>query len=143
MRFLMENIKFFPVIINKGDVVINFGAHIGVFNFLFAKLVSKNGKVVAIEPEERNIIKLLEKMAELNKNVAFIVPLKIVVYKEDCWLDLYIAQDPNCHTIALYHDERKKYLLDKKEKVKVLKIDTIVRELDLEKVDFIKNGYRK
>lgn len=127
----------FPVIVNKGDVVIDCGAHIGIFSLLFAKLAGKNGKVVAIEPEERNY-KALEKMTKLNKDIASIIPLKIAVYKENCWLDLYIAKDPSCHTITPYYDERKKYLLGKKEKVKALKIDTIVEELGLEKVDFIK-----
>ena len=66
------------------------------------------------------------------------VPPEIAVYKEDCWLDLYIAKNPICHTIAPYQDERKKYLLNKKERVKALEIDTIVKELGLEKVNFIK-----
>ena len=127
----------FPVIINKGDVVIDCGAHIGIFSLLFARLAGDNGKVVAIEPEERNY-KALVKMVELNKNVVPIIPLKVAVYKDDCWLDLYIAQKSGSHTIAPYYDERKKVLLNKKEKVRVLKLDTIVKELSLEKVDFIK-----
>ena len=97
----------------------------------------KNGKVIAIEPEERNY-KALTKMIKLNKDVAPIIPLKVAVYKEDCCLDLYISKKSGCHTIAPYFSERKDVLLNKKEKVRALKIDTIVKELDLEKVNFIK-----
>uniref|UniRef100_A0A7V6CDD9 FkbM family methyltransferase n=1 Tax=Thermodesulfobacterium geofontis TaxID=1295609 RepID=A0A7V6CDD9_9BACT len=135
---LYEHYQSFPVIINKGDIVIDCGAHIGIFSLLFAKLAGENGKVVAIEPEERNY-QALVKMIELNKNVAPIIPLKVAVYKEDCYLDLYIAKKSGSHTIAPYFNERKDVLLDKKEKVRALKIDTIVfEELGLEKVDFIK-----
>jgi len=42
----------------------------GIFSLLFAKLAGKNGKVVAIEPEERNY-KALEKMTKLNKDICF------------------------------------------------------------------------
>jgi FkbM family methyltransferase len=129
--------QIFPVIINEGDIVIDCGAHIGIFSLLFAKLAGKNGKVIAIEPEERNY-KALTKMVKLNKDVAPIIPLKVAVYKEDCELDLYVAKKSGCHTIAPYYEERKRVLLDKKEKVRALKIDTIVKELNLEKVGFIK-----
>uniref|UniRef100_A0A7V5XG50 FkbM family methyltransferase n=1 Tax=Thermodesulfobacterium geofontis TaxID=1295609 RepID=A0A7V5XG50_9BACT len=126
----------FPVIINKGDVIIDCGAYIGVTTLMFAKLAGKNGKVIAIEPEERNY-KSLVKMIELNKDVAPIIPLKVAVYKDDCWIDLYIAKDSSCHTISTFCV--KKYaLLNEKKKIQAFKLDTIVEELSLEKVDFIK-----
>ena len=60
-------------IIKKGDIVLDVGANIGYFTLIFAKLVGKNGKVFAFEPDPTNF-GLLTKNVEINgfKNVILI-----------------------------------------------------------------------
>jgi len=127
-----------PVMVEKGDIVIDCGANIGVASLLFAQKAGKEGKVIAIEPEEKNY-QVLEKVSKLNEGkVAPIIPLKVAVYKEDCWLELNVGTHPGAHALSTYYDERKAFLLNTTEKVQALKIDTLVESLGLERVDFIK-----
>jgi len=127
-----------PVIVEKRDIVIDCGASIGVASLLFAQKAGKEGKVIAIEPEEKNY-QVLEKVSKLNEGkVAPIIPLKVAVYKEDCWLELNVGTHPGAHALSTYYDERKAFLLNTTEKVQALKIDTLVESLGLERVDFIK-----
>jgi len=51
--------------INKGDIVIDAGANIGMFSIMASILVGKTGKVIAIEPEPENL-KILKRNVELN-----------------------------------------------------------------------------
>jgi len=132
-----------PVIVEEGDVVLDCGAFIGITSLLFSKLAGKSGKVIAIEPEENNYA-TLQKIAKLNEgNSATIIPLKVAVYRENCELELYISDNPifsSCHTLYrdIEHKTIRESLIGLTEKVKAVKIDTLVEELGLERVDFIK-----
>jgi len=127
-----------PVIVEEGDTVIDCGANIGVATLLFAQRTGKRGKVIAIEPEAKNY-EVLRKVAKLNEGkVAPILPLKVAVYREDCPLELNTSVSPSCHTLSQYYGERQSHLLNTKEEIQALKIDTLVEQLGLEKVDFIK-----
>jgi len=52
-------------LIKKGDIVLDVGANIGYFTLIFAKLVGKNGRVFAFEPDPTNF-NLLKKNVEAN-----------------------------------------------------------------------------
>lgn len=137
---LMSQYQEPPVVVGEGDIVIDCGANIGIASLLFAKRAGKSGKVIAIEPEDNNY-KALQKTAKLNEGkVAPIIPLKVAVYKENCQLELFLSDAPGSHTISPYREERKSMgkLREDKEIVKAVKIDTLVEELGLERVDFIK-----
>lgn len=56
--------------IKKNDVVIDFGANIGDFTVKAGKLLNNTGKIIAIEPNHKNV-EILKKNLELNniKNV--------------------------------------------------------------------------
>jgi FkbM family methyltransferase len=135
---LMSQYQEPPVVVEEGNIVIDCGANTGVASLLFAKRAGKNGKVIAIEPEEKNY-EALSKTAKLNEGkVAPIIPLKVAVYKENCELGLFVKDsDPLGHSI---YEERIKKARSRMEfeEVKALKIDTLVEELGLERVDFIK-----
>ena len=46
-----------------GSLVIDVGANVGFFSLRFARWVGAEGKVIAIEPEERNCNNLVEAVA--------------------------------------------------------------------------------
>ena len=50
----------------QGNFVIDLGANIGYYTCILAKLVGKDGKVFAFEPDPRNL-KLLEKNIKVNE----------------------------------------------------------------------------
>jgi hypothetical protein len=52
--------------LREGDVVIDVGAHVGMFTVKAAMSVGERGKVVAIEPVEENV-RLLRKNVELHE----------------------------------------------------------------------------
>jgi FkbM family methyltransferase len=128
-----------PVVVEEGDIVIDCGANIGVASLRFAKRAGKSGKVIAIEPEENNY-EALQKTAKLNEGrVAPIIPLKVAVYKENCEVELFLNDlDFSAHSIYQKRKKKETRLRIEFEKVKALKIDTLVEELGLERVDFIK-----
>jgi FkbM family methyltransferase len=75
--------------------------------------------------------------------VAPIIPIKAAVYKEDRQLKLYISGRPllsGSHTLYkdIEHKAMRESLIGLSESVKAVKIDTLVEELGLERVDFIK-----
>lgn len=59
--------------INKGDIVIDAGANIGMFSIMASVLIGKTGKIIAIEPDPENI-RILKRNLELNniKNIIII-----------------------------------------------------------------------
>jgi len=139
---LMSQYEEPPVMVEKGDIVIDCGANIGVASLLFAQKAGKEGKVIAIEPEQKNY-EVLEKVSKLNEGkVAPIIPLKVAVYKEDCRLNLFFSTRAAANT--LYKDEDiaegiiMTNLTGATQRVEALKIDTIVERVGLERVDFIK-----
>ncbi len=58
--------ELFKKHINKGDVVLDIGAHIGYYTLIAARSVGNKGKVYAFEPDLKNF-KLLKKNVEENK----------------------------------------------------------------------------
>lgn len=118
--------------INKGDIVVDAGAHLGLFTVMASKIVGDEGKVIAIEPEPENL-EILKKNIELNnlKNV-IIVNKGIWSSKKD--LKMNKGQYNRSHTFINDHPEKTSEGL-------ILQVDTlddILKELNIERVDFVK-----
>ena len=80
------------LILNKGDVFVDVGAHIGYYTLYASRKVGKDGSVIAIEPDERNLSVLYKniKAAEAN-NVRVI---EAAAGSEDSSLYLVPRQNP-------------------------------------------------
>jgi FkbM family methyltransferase len=131
--FAPEAEKHFPRYVSRGSVVLDVGANIGCYTFTFAKLVGPTGLVVAIEPTDRAFAKLQRNMA-LN-SFTNIRCLQAGLSDRDVG-DVGVTFQSS-------------FPLDGKpsssmQSVRLVSLDTLVSELSLSRVDFIKidvDGY--
>jgi len=77
--------------ISKGDVVLDIGANIGYYTLIFAKLVGKEGKVFAFEPEPNNF-SLLKKNIAIN-GYENVVLIEKAVSNKSGKARLYLAEE--------------------------------------------------
>ncbi|MGB9796994.1 MAG: FkbM family methyltransferase, partial [bacterium] len=138
--YLLSQYEEYPVEIEEGDIVMDCGANIGVASLIFAQKVGLRGKVIAVEAEESNY-KVLKRVAELNRGkFGEIIPLRVAIYKENRELKLFLSQSPASHSIYrnIEHTVIRESLTDNFEVVQGKTLDSIVKELNLERVDYIK-----
>ncbi|MEM4282315.1 MAG: FkbM family methyltransferase [Candidatus Woesearchaeota archaeon] len=117
-------------VIKKGNVVLDIGANIGYYTLIFAKLVGKEGKVFAFEPDPTNF-SLLKKNVEINcyKNVVLV---QKAVSNKTGKVKLYLSEtNKGDHRIYDSHDGRKSI------EVEVIQLDDYFKNYN-GKVDFIK-----
>ena len=112
----------------RGDVVIDVGAHVGMFAIKAARQVGDEGLVIAIEPEPENL-RLLEQNIRGNNLGNVIVVGKAAGESPDRGR-LYLADDSYGHSLA---GQTHKFL-----DVEIDSLDNIVSGLKLGKVNFIK-----
>jgi FkbM family methyltransferase len=117
--------------IQKGDVVLDCGANIGVYT---RKALDEGaGKVIAIEPAPENIHCLRQNFAKEIEEGRVVVYPKGVWDKDDI---LTFHVDPNNSAADSFLIERKDHV--DVVKIPVTTIDHLVAELNLDKVSFVK-----
>ncbi|MBS3085408.1 FkbM family methyltransferase [Candidatus Pacearchaeota archaeon] len=124
--------------LNEG-VFIDIGANIGKYSIKVGNRIKNKGKIIAIEPEPRNV-KIIKKNKEINKLNNFTV-VEAACAAEDGLTDLYIDEIPGHHSlIKEYHHglDNNAKIPDKNIKVKKIKLDNLLRSLDIKKVELIK-----
>ena len=72
----------------EGDIVVDIGAHIGLYTIISSKRVGANGKVVAIEAHPGNF-EMLNSNIKLNK-LNNVIPLNYAVYSKETKVKLYL-----------------------------------------------------
>jgi FkbM family methyltransferase len=82
--------------INNEDIIIDIGAHIGLFS-LFASQYCKNGKIFSYEPVEKNF-SILKENIELNK-IKNIIHFNSAVSNQLNKLKIFINSDDSAHSI--------------------------------------------
>lgn len=113
----------------KGDVVIDVGAHVGKYALTAANLVRDEGIVIAIEAHPENFDALLKNIS-LNgfKNV---IPLNVAAFnKDDEQLRLFGSRD-NGYSLKAFPNTGGV-------NVRAKRIDSIVENLNIKKVDWVK-----
>jgi FkbM family methyltransferase len=121
--------------LRDGDVVIDVGAHVGVFAVKAAKTVGEHGAVIAIEPEPRNHAFLAENI--VNNGVDHIVTtVQSGAGSGKGRGKLYLsAIDPghSFHKVSHYGEVMDDYI-----EVDVDSLDNIASKFGLGRVDFVK-----
>ena len=120
----LDNISF-----GKGDVIIDIGAHIGVFSIYLAKKFPEV-KILAFEPSEI-IYNLLSKNISLN-NVKNVSTFNSAVYK-DSLSEVNIYFDESCSMASNIFFKKKYY-----NKVKTISLDDIIKNNNIKKVKLLK-----
>src|SRR5918993_2201472 len=80
----------------EGDIVIDIGAHIGLYTIISSKRVGANGKVVAIEANPSNF-EMLNRNIKVNQ-LTNIISLNNAVYSKETKLKLYLPGEELGHT---------------------------------------------
>jgi FkbM family methyltransferase len=81
----------------EGDIVIDIGAHIGLYTIISSKRVGANGKVVAIEADPSNF-EMLKSNIKLNQ-LTNVTPLNYAVYSKETKIKLYLPEVESGYTI--------------------------------------------
>ena len=66
--------RFLQATLGPGQTFVDVGAHVGYFSVLAAKLVGLTGRVIAVEPERRNLDLLYRNLARNGCRTAAVVP---------------------------------------------------------------------
>jgi len=112
----------------KGDVVIDAGAHYGFYTIRASRMVGEKGMVLAFEPHPKNYNRLIMNL-RLNK-VTNVKAFNAALGDRDGITKLYEGPTPGTHSII--------FKAGNPINVKISRLDTVVNELGLEKLDLIK-----
>jgi len=116
--------------IKAGDMVLDIGANIGYDTVLFANKVGKKGKVIAIEPDPINF-EILQKNIKENK-LFNVVVVQAAVGNENKKMKIFESREN-------YGDHRMWGEKGRNTKdVFCRRLDDLLKELDYQKIDFIK-----
>jgi len=113
--------------VKNGQVIVDIGANIGIFAVKAAKKVGKSGKIIAIEPEKRNL-EFLKKNIEVNDLNNVIIVSK-GVWSERTTRKLFL-RGLGGHSFLRRSESYDDINLDT--------LDNILKDLIIEKINFIK-----
>jgi len=91
MNFLFEEI------VKEGYIILDIGAHTGMYSIPFAKAVGPNGKVYAFEPESKGFA-AIRRNIEIN-SLTCVIPLNIAVSDQEGVINFFVRPDKDTHSI--------------------------------------------
>jgi FkbM family methyltransferase len=131
----MGNFQFLKENCHPGNIVLDIGAHIGVFAVAAAKYVGYNGKVFAFEPTP-GTNKLLTKTIQFNKLEKVIFPRSEAIGMVTGKTNFFISdlEGYNSNTLISYIDDRVMHSVE----INVITVDGFVEEMKIDKINFLK-----
>ncbi|KAJ3120404.1 hypothetical protein HK098_004633 [Nowakowskiella sp. JEL0407] len=123
-------------IIQRGWSVLDIGANYGWYSLEIAKIIGDEGRVIAIEPHPR-IFKLLQSTIQLSEFSGIIETVNKAAYNQTNTqhsINLDVTEPPRISTTKIDSENRNVVWAT----VVTVKIDDLVREMGIEKVDFIR-----
>ncbi|MFZ1371312.1 MAG: FkbM family methyltransferase [Ferruginibacter sp.] len=130
-----DNFAFLHETCKPGAVIIDIGAHIGLFSVIAAQVAGKTGKVYAFEPAPGTYA-LLQKTVSINHAGTVIETFQKAVGKANGKITFFVSDNraDNSNSLVNYKDDRSLHGID----VAVTSIDDFVREKNISRLDFIK-----
>jgi FkbM family methyltransferase len=114
-------------ILQNAKVILDLGAHIGLFSVYASVLAAEGAKIYAFEPDERNFLIMKE---HLKMNGVRNVQVKnVAVGAESGERELYLSEDSHNHSFIGVGEGKK---------VRAASLPDILRKNRLEKVDLVK-----
>jgi FkbM family methyltransferase len=111
----------------EGDVVVDIGAHIGLYTMISSKRIGANGKVFAIEADPRNF-EILDRNIKLN-NLTNVIPFNYIAYSKE--MELVLEE----YARMLGLDGKPS---DKSVAVRVNTLDNLLRQNGINEVNWMK-----
>ena len=118
-------------LIKPGMIVVDIGAHVGYYTWLFSKLVGPSGKVISYEPSPENFQILVQNLRA--KNINNVIPIQKAVCDCSKPVKLYLSPGNSNHSIVKGFTNFEDVI-----EVAATTIDLGVKELGYAKLDFIK-----
>jgi FkbM family methyltransferase len=115
--------------IKKGDTFIDVGAHVGKYSMIVARLVGKEGLVIAIEPYQKNYEAILRAI-ELNR-AENLVALNVAAHNEDTNLKLFLSYSASGGSTQV--DKGLGYVW-----VRGVKLDNVIKSMKVKHIDWVK-----
>jgi len=130
-----ENFSFLKRICSDGAVVLDIGAHIGLFSAIAAKITGDSGKVFAFEPAPKTL-PVLYQTIRINQLGSVVSPINQAMGKDTGKITFFISDEEadNSNSLVSYKEDRKLNGVE----VAVNTIDHFVISKLLNRVDFIK-----
>lgn len=125
--WLLEEYKKPNCDIKSDDIIIDIGAHIGLFT-VYASQFCERGKIFAIEPKKENYDLLLVNIKE--NNLKQVKAYNCAVSQSNTFVKLYINEDDSGH--SLYH------LSEKYVKVESITLQKILEDSDITNCNLLK-----
>ena len=130
-----ENFEFLTSSCKPGSVIIDIGAHIGLFSVIASQVAGKQGKVYAFEPAP-STYSLLQKTLSINNSGNQIETFQKAVGGETGKITFFVSdgQADNSNSLVEYKSDRPLHGID----TEVTTIDAFTKEKNLGHLDFIK-----
>lgn len=130
-----ENFEFLTNSCKPGAVIIDIGAHIGLFSVIASQVTGENGKVYAFEPAP-STYQLLQKTLTINHNESVIETFQRAVGRGTGKITFFVSDGlaDNGNSLVNYKDDRPLHGID----VEVTSVDAFIKEKNLRRLDFIK-----
>jgi FkbM family methyltransferase len=130
-----DNFSFLSEHCIKGGVVLDIGAHIGLFSVIASEIAGNSGKIFAFEPSP-STTSFLKKTIAINKKEILIFPVQQAMSNETGKLTFFVSDNKvdNSNSLVSYEDGRKLSGIE----VDVNTIDNFAAAKKLSAVNFIK-----
>ena len=130
-----ENFNFLRQHLSEGDVVLDIGAHIGVFAVIAARYGGNIGKVYAFEPASATNM-LLQKTIAINNINTVVLPYKAAMGAVSGKTKFYVSaiDGDNSNSLVAYKTDRDLFATE----VDIFTVDDFVEQNKIDAVNFIK-----
>lgn len=134
-KYEAENFELLHKNCKPGAVIVDIGAHIGLFSVIAAQVTGKKGKVYAFEPAPGTYA-LLQKTVAINHEGSVIETFQKAVGRENGKITFFVSdvQADNSNSLVNYKAHRPLQGID----VAVTSIDNFVKEKNIQQLDFMK-----